>query len=381
MTAPFAAVLVAAGRSRRMGSDKLWIDLFGRPIWRWGLDALLATPLLERLALVVPPGSQARFRALTPPDRCLLVDGGASRRDSVLAGLAVLTDAGCGDETIVLVHDAARPAVSAELVARVLVAAGEGGGVVPALPVPDTLMRASGQHVDREGVVAAQTPQLGRLRDLREALSAGDFTDEASALAAAGLEVRVVAGDPANRKLTEPADLELLRAVLRARAVPVEGPAARPVGIGFDAHRFESGRPLRLGGLGWPDAVGLAGHSDGDAALHAVIDALLGAAGLGDIGSLFPPDERWRDADSAELVVHAVERLATAGWRPASVDLAIVAVAPAIAPRRKEMSERIAALLGLSLDAVSVKGTTSDGLGLPGGEGIAAYAVATVARA
>lgn len=382
MTA-LAAVLVAAGRSRRMGEDKLWVDLHGRPVWRWSLDALLATPTLERLALVVPSGSQERYRSRIPSsaaDRCLLVAGGETRRDSVLAGLAALTDAGYGDACLVLVHDAARPAATPALIGRVVDAAGSSGGVVPGLPVPDTLMRAGGEHVDRDGLVAVQTPQLGRLSDLRSALAERDFTDEGSALAAAGLDVRIIPGDAANRKLTEPGDLELLRAILRARAVPLEPAAAgMRVGIGFDAHRLVAGVPLRLAGVPWPaEPRGLAGHSDGDAALHAVVDAVLGAAGLGDIGALFPGDERWSGADSGELLRLAVERLASAGWRPVQMDLVIVAASPAIAPRRDEIAATIAGLLGVDVAAVSVKGTTSDGLGLPGGEGIAAYAVASI---
>lgn len=385
MTAPLAGVLVAAGRSRRMGEDKLWVDLFGRPAWRWSLDALLAHPQLERVALVVPSGSEERFRTFLPSsalDRCLLVAGGDARRDSVLAGLAALADAGGGDASLVLVHDAARPAASVELVERIVAAAGTSGGVVPGLPVSDTLMRDSGEHIDRAGLIGVQTPQLGRLGDLRAALAAGDFTDEGSALAAAGIEVRLVAGEPGNRKMTEPGDVELLRAVLRSRAVSLEPVGGARSGIGFDAHRLEAGRPLRLGGLDWPDAPrGLAGHSDGDAALHALIDALLGAAGLGDIGSHFPAGEAWRDADSANLLRRTAKLVMAAGWKPANVDLVIVAGAPPIAPRRDELASRIASLLGIDRGDVSVKGTTSDGLGLPGDEGIAAYAVATLAPA
>jgi 2-C-methyl-D-erythritol 4-phosphate cytidylyltransferase/2-C-methyl-D-erythritol 2,4-cyclodiphosphate synthase len=383
---PVAAVLVAAGRSRRMGEDKLWIDLYGRPAWRWSLDLLLGVPGMLTLALVVPSGSQERYRSFLPStatDRCVMAAGGESRRDSVLAGLSALSDAGLVDDALVLVHDAARPALTLDLVARILDASPEHGGAVPALPVPDTLMRASGEHVSRDGLVAVQTPQLGRLGELRRALTAGDFTDEGSALAAAGLEVRLVDGDPANRKLTEPGDVALMRAVLRDRARPVT-PARAPdcrVGIGFDAHRFEQGRPLRLGGLDWPAAgAGLAGHSDGDVALHAVIDALLGAAGLGDIGELFPAEERWRGADSAELLGETVRRTAAAGWRIEQIDLAVVAAQPRIGPRRIEMAARIAELLRIAVDAVSVKATTSDGLGLTAGEGIAAYATASLQR-
>jgi 2-C-methyl-D-erythritol 4-phosphate cytidylyltransferase/2-C-methyl-D-erythritol 2,4-cyclodiphosphate synthase len=177
----------------------------------------------------------------------------------------------------------------------------------------------------------------------------------------------------------------MLRAVLGSRSIPLSVPAMGEglcAGIGFDAHRLEEGRELHLGGLLFKGETGLAGHSDGDAALHAVIDAVLGAARLGDVGSLFPPDdEQWRDADSGALVIAAVERLREAGWRPAGLDLAIVARRPAIEPRRAELVARLAELTGLEPGAVSVKGTTSDGLGFAGAEGIAAFAVATVAPA
>jgi 2-C-methyl-D-erythritol 4-phosphate cytidylyltransferase/2-C-methyl-D-erythritol 2,4-cyclodiphosphate synthase len=202
-------------------------------------------------------------------------------------------------------------------------------------------------------------------------------------LAAAGVPVHVVPGDPTNRKLTEPSDLVAMRAVLAARAgletVGGELPRGARAGIGFDAHRLVADRPMRLAGVDFPDEpLGPEGHSDGDAALHAVIDALLGAAGLGDIGSLFPPSAEWEGADSATLLGHVLERLASAGWRPASVDLAVAAERPTIAPRRDEIRERLAGLLGLEADAANVKGTTSDGLGFTGSGGVAAWAIATI---
>ncbi len=177
----------------------------------------------------------------------------------------------------------------------------------------------------------------------------------------------------------------MLRAALGGWSVPLSAPAVgdgQSAGIGFDAHRLETGRELHLGGLLFPGEPGLAGHSDGDAPLHAVIDALLGAARLGDVGGLFPPDdEQWRDADSGELLKAAVARLREAGWKPTGVDLAIVARRPPIEPRRGELVKRMAELTGLEPGAISVKGTTSDGLGFAGAEGIAAFAVATVGPA
>jgi 2-C-methyl-D-erythritol 4-phosphate cytidylyltransferase / 2-C-methyl-D-erythritol 2,4-cyclodiphosphate synthase len=394
-----AGVVVAAGRGSRMGGDKLWIDLWGRPVWRWSLDALLAVPGLARVALAVPPGEVERFRALLPPvaDRCLLVEGGETRSASVEAGLNALVDAGVSSNTLVLVHDAARPATDTSLIEAVVAGAREGGAAIPILSVPDTLKRVDEGLVEatvpRDGLGAAQTPQAASLGILLAALDAarvrgGEPTDEAAALTAIGVPVRAVRGDPANRKLTEDGDLVVLRAVLRERAIGALSDMATPsslsgaarLGIGFDAHRLEERVPLKLGGLAFPEEPrGLAGHSDGDVALHAVIDALLGAAHLGDIGSLFPEgDSRWDGADSGELVRLTAERLGAAGLRPVGLDLTIVAARPAIAPRREAMEHQIEVLLGLSGGSVSVKGTTSDGLGFAGSEGIAAHAVARV---
>jgi 2-C-methyl-D-erythritol 4-phosphate cytidylyltransferase / 2-C-methyl-D-erythritol 2,4-cyclodiphosphate synthase len=389
-----AGVLVAAGRGSRMGGDKLWTELWGRPVWRWSLDALLAAPGLTRLAVVVPAGEVERFRDRLPPptaDQCLLVEGGETRSASVDAGLRALADAGASSATLVLVHDAARPAVDASLIAAVLDAARQTGAAIPVLAVADTLKRLNDGLVEatvsRDALGAAQTPQAASLGILLAALDAArvrgaEPTDEAAALTAIGVPVRAVAGDPANRKLTEDADLPVLRAILRERslaALDVSGAGAR-AGIGFDAHRLEAGVPLRLGGIAFLDEPrGLAGHSDGDVALHAVIDALLGAAHLGDVGALFlGTDERWSGADSGELLRLAVERIRDARLRPMSVDVTVVAARPAIASNRQMMERRIAEILGLSSESVSVKGTTSDGLGFAGSEGIAAYAVASV---
>lgn len=204
-------------------------------------------------------------------------------------------------------------------------------------------------------------------------------------MASGGIPVRAVEGEPMNRKLTDPGDDAMLRATLAGWSAPVTTPTVAEgarAGIGFDAHRLAEGRELHLAGLHWPREAGLVGHSDGDAALHAVIDALLGAASLGDVGTLFPADDdRFRDADSGELLRLAIIRLHDAGWRPASLDLAIAARRPPIAPRRDEIVTRLAELTGIAKEVISVKGTTSDGLGFAGAEGIAAYAVATVEKA
>ena len=262
----------------------------------------------------------------------MIVAGGEARADSVIAGLWALTGAGHDDATLVLVHDAARPAVSVELVEAIVAAAALGveRAVVPVVPIVDSLKRVRGERVvapvERDEVAAAQTPQAARLGALRAAIEESHawgrpVTDDAGALAAAGVPVHTIPGDPANRKLTEPGDLAPMRAVLAERVAALGAsdlPAGGAVGVGFDAHRLAEGRPMRLGGLTWDDEPrGPVGHSDGDAAIHALIDALLGAARLGDVGALFPPGEAaWEGADSAELLVAAGEapcreRLAT----------------------------------------------------------------------
>jgi len=402
MPPTFVAVLVAAGRSERMGTDKLWADLWGRPAWRWALDALLATPGLVRVAIAVPAASIERFRAALPADgldRCEVVAGGDARADSVVACLLALTRAGHDAATVTLVHDAARPAVTPTLISVVAAAAAASEeAVVPVVAVADTLKRIRGGRVvapvDREEVAAAQTPQAARLGALRAAIEEAHawkrpITDDVGALAAAGNSVRVVPGEAANRKLTEPDDLAALRGILAAGATPVAAPGTAAdlpngvrCGIGFDAHRLIAGRQMRIGGVVFEgEDRGPEGHSDGDAVLHALIDALLGGAQLGDVGTLFPPEDvAWEGADSRDLVRRAVERLAEHGWRPTAADVAVVIARPAIAPRRDEMIGTIAGLLGVDIEAVSLKGTTSDRLGFAGEEGIAAWAVAGVAR-
>ena len=387
-----------------MGSDreKLWLEMLGRPVWRWSLDALLSVPGMATVAVVVPADALDRWAAAVPPaarDRCRLVAGGEARADSVRAGLAALTEGGVGDATVVLVHDAARPAATVTLMTAVADAAGTGAGAIPVVAVHDTLKRVRdgmvNETVDRTDAAGAQTPQAATLGILRAALDAAraqgmEPTDEAAALAALSVPVHAVAGDPANRKLTDPDDLPLIKALLRARAAPAHAPSAAALvaevgqvraGVGFDAHRLEAGRALHLGGLAFPDEPrGLVGHSDGDAALHAVIDALLGAAALGDIGTLYPPDDpAWDGADSADLLRLAAEQVRAAGWAPRGVDLAIAATRPAIAPRRYEMAARITERLGCRprlspFVERPVTGSASRA------KGIAAWAVVTVER-
>jgi 2-C-methyl-D-erythritol 4-phosphate cytidylyltransferase/2-C-methyl-D-erythritol 2,4-cyclodiphosphate synthase len=391
------AVLVAAGSGRRMGGDKLWIEFSGRPAWRWALDTLLAVPGMSWVVVVAPPDALDRFRAAIPDSaqgRCEVVAGGEERADSVLAGIGALTAAGFPEDAPILIHDAARPAASSDLMERIVAAVTPTDAAVPVITLHDSLKHVdnSGRIVgafEREGLALAQTPQAATLVVLRAALEEAQawgrkMTDEAAAFGAAGVVVHAVAGDPGNQKLTEPGDETLVAGVLASRLLPIVPPAVgegQRAGIGFDAHRFGEGQALRLGGLEFAGEPRLAGHSDGDAALHAVIDALLGAAAAGDIGSHFPPeDARWRDADSGDMLRRAVSTLQAAHWRPSSIDLTIVAARPAIAPRRDEMAARVAELCGIDVGAVGIKGTTSDGLGWVGADGIAAFALAVIAH-
>lgn len=398
MATVVGAVLVAAGSGRRMGGDKLWIDFSGRPAWRWALDTLLKVPGMSWVVVVAPPDAVHRFSEAIPEaarGRCEVVAGGDERADSVLAGIAALTKMGFPEDGPVLIHDAARPAASSDLMERVVNAVTATDGAIPVIALHDSLKHvdSTGRIVgafEREGLALAQTPQAATLVVLRAALEEAQawgrkMTDEAAAFGAAGIVVRAVPGEPGNQKLTEPGDEVLVGGVLAGRSLPLTVPAVavgHRAGIGFDAHRFGGGGTLRLAGLDFRNEPQLEGHSDGDAALHAVIDALLGAAAAGDIGSLFSSENgRWRGADSADLLRGAVSTVHAGGWRPFSIDLTIVAARPEIAPRRAEIAVRLAELCGVDAEAVGVKGTTSDGLGFAGAEGIAAYAVAVIARA
>ena len=391
------AVLVAAGSGSRMGGDKLWIEFSGRPAWRWGLDTLLTVPGMSWVVVVAPADALDRFRDAIPESargRCEVVAGGEERADSALAGIAALTRAGFPEDAAVLIHDAARPAASRELMERIVGAVTPTDGAIPVVSLHDSLKHvdSSGRVVaafEREGLALAQTPQAATLVVLRAALEESQawgrkVTDEAAAFGAAGIVVRSVPGEPGNQKLTEPGDEALVASVLAARSMPLVAPAVgegQRAGVGFDAHRFGDDGALRLGGVEFPGEPRLVGHSDGDAGLHALIDALLGAAAGGDIGTLYPPDDpHWKAVDSGLLLRGAISTLAAAGWRPISVDLTIVAAHPEIAPRRVEIARRLGELCGIDAAAVGVKGTTSDGLGFVAAEGIAAFAVAVVAH-
>jgi len=368
------------------GVDKLLVTLGDRPLLAHAIGALAAGGAVDAIVVVTTAERRAALLAgdWLPAGRITFADGGDRRQDSVRAGFEALERAvpDPAGERVVLVHDGARPMVSRALIADVIAAVGRYGAAIPALPVAETLKRVTDDRiaatVDRSDLVSAQTPQGARRRLLREALAsttarAGTWTDEAALLEACRIAVHVVPGDPANLKVTVPADLD------RAASLLVGGPLAR-TGIGHDVHPFGPGEPLRLGGIDIPGAPRLHGHSDGDVALHAVADALLGAASLGDLGRLFPAGpETPRGIDSGTLLDTVVRRLAEAGWRPASVDLTIVAARPRLAGHLDAMAAAISSAVQLPVGAVGVKASTGNLEGAEGGgRAISALAIATI---
>jgi 2-C-methyl-D-erythritol 4-phosphate cytidylyltransferase/2-C-methyl-D-erythritol 2,4-cyclodiphosphate synthase len=369
-----ASILVAAGTGSRFGADipKQFLILAGQPVIRHAARALAAgTDLLQ------PVGEAALIDpALGDVPHLPTVPGGASRQDSVRAGLEALAPHA---PDIVLVHDAARPFIPPGTIPALLAALRTAPGAIPAAPVADTLKRAADgviqATVPRDGLFRAQTPQAFRFQGLLAAHRAGltGATDDASLLEAAGEIVAIVPGSDDNIKLTYPEDLIRLERIMTPTLLP-------RVGTGFDVHVLTDGRPLVLCGVTVPHAQGLAGHSDADVGIHALCDAIYGALAEGDIGRHFPPSQaRWKDADSARFLAHAAQRIADRGGRLGNADVTLICERPKIAPHAAAMQQRLAAIMGVDPSLISVKATTTEKLGFTGrGEGIAAQAVATV---
>jgi 2-C-methyl-D-erythritol 4-phosphate cytidylyltransferase/2-C-methyl-D-erythritol 2,4-cyclodiphosphate synthase len=361
-----------------LGVPKALVPVAGRTILDLSLDAVLGADV-QAVVVVAPPehldAMDAIVRARPPVPSLRVVPGGASRQASVAAALPFV------DDDVVLVHDAARPLAPSSLfdaVRAAVITSGAGGA--PALRPADTVKRVAQdgevlETLDRAALAAVQTPQGFPAARLRDAYAAADreHTDDASLYAAAGGAVRVIDGEPSAFKITTLWDLR------RAEQLLAPAPVVR-TGIGVDVHAFHPGRPLRLGGLDWPGEPGLAGHSDADAVCHAVADAVLSAAGLGDLGSRFGVDRpEEQDRPGLDFVRRTAALLADAGWRPVNVAVQVVGVRPRIASRRAEMEAAIGAALGAP---VAVSGTTTDGLGFAGrGEGVAAIATALVEAA
>ena len=386
-----AAIVPAAGRGARFGGGgpKALVPLRGRPLVEHTVAALGAATVVEVIIVAAPADALETVaraaRTAAGGKVAAVVPGGADRQASVARGLAAVPPG----PDVVLVHDGARPLVPVALIEAVAAAAAEDGAATAAVPVDETLKRGAGEWVDgtvdRAGLYRIQTPQgFGRAlleRAHREAGASGfRATDDAALVERLGHPVRLVPGAAVNLKVTMPADLELAEALLRREEPPSVAPR---VGIGFDAHRLAPGRRLVLGGVEIPSPRGLDGHSDADVVAHAVIDALLGAAGCGDIGRWFPPDDpAYAGADSMRLLGRVRSLLAERGWRAGHIDVIVMAEAPRLAPHAAAMRSAMAAALATDPDRISIKATTLEGMGAIGREeGIAAQAVASLEAA
>jgi 2-C-methyl-D-erythritol 4-phosphate cytidylyltransferase/2-C-methyl-D-erythritol 2,4-cyclodiphosphate synthase len=378
------ALVVAAGRGERFGGEvpKQYMSLGGETLLRRTLKAFLDHPAVDAVCPVIHPGDRALFDISAVGLKLLEpVAGGATRQESVLLGLESLATV---SPYAVLIQDAARPFVDEGLISRTLSALDDVPAAVPAIPVSDTLKRTDAGAtplrlvagtVDRAGLWRAQTPQAFRFTDILTAhrrFADENLTDDAAVAEKAGLTVALVAGSENNLKVTTVDDLDRARLLL--------GGGEIRTGIGYDVHRFGPGEHVMLCGISIPFSAGLIGHSDADVGLHALTDALLGAIGSGDIGSHFPPtDPRWQDAPSATFLRHAGDLVRARQGTILNLDVTVICEKPRITPHRVAMIECIADILELTADRVSVKGTTTEGLGFTGrGEGIAAQSVATL---
>jgi 2-C-methyl-D-erythritol 4-phosphate cytidylyltransferase/2-C-methyl-D-erythritol 2,4-cyclodiphosphate synthase len=379
-----SAIIAAGGRGLRFGAEqpKQLAPLAGRSILERSVEAFVRSEVITDLAIALPSelaaAPPAYLRAGAKP--VVIVEGGSRRQDSVRRAFEQVAAAA----DVVVIHDAARPLVSADLIRRTVEAAAASGAAIAALRASDTVKRAGpdGRIVatlPRDEIYLAQTPQAFRTNVLRDALAIdGDATDEAALAERAGHHVQIVDGDPRNLKITTAADLEIAERWLGG----APGPGLMRIGNGYDLHRLVEGRPLVLGGVTIPFEKGLLGHSDADVICHAVTDAILGAAGAGDIGRHFPDtDPAWKDADSLDLLRRAMAVVAAAGYAVSNVDVVVIAQRPKLAPYVDEIRVSVAAALGCNVSQVSVKGKTNEGVDSIGaGESIAAQAVALLVR-
>jgi 2-C-methyl-D-erythritol 4-phosphate cytidylyltransferase/2-C-methyl-D-erythritol 2,4-cyclodiphosphate synthase len=378
-----SAIIAAGGRGLRFGgtSPKQLLTLGGRPILARSVDAFVACDVISEIVVALPADLasappaylQQRGKPVT------VVSGGDERRASVANAFARVS----GRAEMVVIHDAARPLVSDDLIRRTVAAASEAGAAIAAIRAHDTVKQtdASGAitaTLPRERIYLAQTPQAFRVTVLRDALRLdGEATDEAMLAERAGHTVRVVDGDPRNLKITTPDDLTMAEHLTGFTPAP-----ALRIGNGYDLHRLVAGRPLILGGVRIPFEKGLEAHSDGDVICHAVTDAVLGAAAAGDIGRHFPDtDQAWKNADSIELLRRAVTLVRQTGYAIVNVDVVVIAQKPKLAPHVDAIRANVAGALGCDASQVSVKGKTNEGVDSMGaGESIAAHAVALVSR-
>lgn len=384
-----SAIIAAGGRGLRFGAErpKQFFEIDGRSILDTSIDALAASDRVDEIVVALPAAHLAEVAKAwrSAPKPLAFVAGGARRQDSVANALAKSSPAA----DVIVIHDAARPFVTADLIARTVDAAQAHGAAIAAIPVRDTVKQTGDPDRDgsrpiratipRETVFLAQTPQAFRRDLLARALEAGkaiDATDEAMLVERLGLPVHVVDGDVRNVKITTPEDL--------AAAKPVAPRSSlMRIGNGYDLHKLVAGRPLILAGVTIPFELGLDGHSDADIVCHAVTDAVLGAAGVGDIGRLFPDtDPNWKGADSIALLKGALARVHEAGYRVSNVDVTVIAQRPKLLPYLEAMRANLAAALGVDAGAVSVKGKTNEGVDSMGrGESMACHAVALLLNA
>lgn len=372
------AIIVAAGRGERAGGrePKQFQPLCGRPMLYWSIRAFARDPRFSALIVVAQPDQFDRIRALAGGFALRLAPGGAARTDSVRNGLAAAAETGAD---LVFIHDAARPGLERATLDALFQALAADPGAAPALPAADAIVRAIGpglqREEDREGLYRIQTPQAFRLPALLAAFAKVEpgrvYVDDCAILRAAGGAIALVVGTERLMKVTFPQDFAEMEIRMGYR------PAT---GNGFDVHEFEPGDRVILCGVPIPYSAKLKGHSDADAGFHAITDALLGAISAGDIGDHFPPtEEKWRGAPSELFLAHARDLIAAKGGRIANVDLTVICEAPKVKPYRAAMREATARVLGLALDQVAIKATTTEGLGFTGRrEGLAALATACV---
>ena len=374
-TAKITAIILAAGRGTRAGGmlPKQWQDLLGKPLINWSVDQFLSHPMVSKVVVVYNVDDTDLLNQL--PSNVLRVAGGCNRDDSVRCGLvSISADA----PDFVLIHDAARPCLDQNLLSQCIATMLAHGAAAPALSVHDTLWRGTDEVleiIDRTNVFRAQTPQCFSYSLIYSAHKCiqGGATDDVQIARAAGHTVAIVAGSEDNIKVTRPEDLVRAREILRGRM-------KLRVGNGFDVHRFGPGTALTLCGVHLPHSAGLIGHSDADVGMHAITDAIYGALAHGDIGKHFPPtDVKWRNAGSDIFLKHATNLATELGFRIANVDCTLICEFPKIGPHVIAMQKRLAEIMGVDANQVSIKGTTSERLGFTGREeGIAAIASAAL---
>ncbi len=377
-----AALIVAAGRGTRAGGavPKQWRPVAGRPLAEWTIDRFLKAPEIDLIVLVLDPSDAEKWREYNAMDGIVTAPGGDDRAGSVASGLAALNGAGVDK---VLIHDVARPCLSADLISELVAKLDTVPAVAPALPVSDALWIGAEDTVtgtqDRTGLFAAQTPQAFRYDAIVAAHAAhpGGAADDVEVARAADIPVTIIAGHPDNLKVTRPEDFDRAARILEQKHMDIR------VGNGYDVHRFGPGDHVTLCGVAVPFDRGLQGHSDADVGMHAVTDAIYGALARGDIGQHFPPsDMQWKGAESHIFLRHAVALAAEMGFRVNHVDCTLICEMPKIRPHAAAMRSAMAEIMGLDEDRVSVKATTSERLGFTGrGEGIAAQASATLVPA